>query len=86
MNNWVGVSYWVLMAAMLRLSYELSEAGQHSSGEDQGNYKPLVDGSNPFAGESDEMGERMKRFAALPPATQERILAYGEKMLEYLHD
>ena len=60
MNNWMGVSYWVFMAAMLRLSYEV-EASQNGSGEDQGNYTPIGD-SNPFAGHSDGADERMKRF------------------------
>lgn len=80
MSNWFYLLQWMLIVAMFSMSHEMS---------------CLATQANPCirAGQAQESAQpcdirtaRVKRFAKLPPATQDKVLAYGENLLRYLKE
>lgn len=81
--NWVYLLQWMLMVALLRMSYEMRTPARHSNPS-----SAAVRHKQPekLSGCSDGRPGRVKRFTRLPPNTQERVLAYGENLLKYLEE
>lgn len=77
MNNWLYLLQWVIALATVRMSYDLTVPATKAN---RGRTVPFAKKSQHRASRSD----RLKRFRNLPPATQEKVLAYGENLLKYL--
>lgn len=81
--NWVYLLQWMLVVALLRMSYEMSTLASQSN---PSNLAVRCEQAEKPAQHSDVRSDRVKRFTRLPPATQAKVLAYGENLLKYLEE
>jgi hypothetical protein len=84
--DWPGLVLWGLAMAVLGMSYQEND-GHSPKVQGQSNPPKATPESEQKPGRrANTRSDRVRRFSKLPPATQDKVLAYGENLLNYLEE